>query len=894
MPESESITFDINTRYIDDYVKLIDSSLSGFNNSHIYGKLNTSENQLTLNADIPQFKYSNYSFNDVRMVAKGTSDNLSVSGATSSINVSDSLTIPLAIFSVQARNDTSKVKINTGTGQGVYQASLNADVLTFHNGVKMEFDPSSFVVNGKTWTIDESGELEFRTNTPITGQLVIRESNQEIRVGSVPSERSDGMDLAIELKKVNAGDFTPFFAPKNRLEGLISGNLLIEDPTNNLFISSDDLLIEGTRIDNDSIGNVKANITYNSKTDILKGSGATLDSAGSLAFDLDLYLGDDKEKQKTNLIAVRTNGFQVKVLERFLGNLFSNMSGYVTGNFDIRGQFDKLQVTGKGRLKDAGLKVNFTQCYYLIEDTDIELTSNLINLNGIILRDPVTGNPIYLMGDIQHTSFRDMFFNVRVSTRKPGTLDTRNNKPVQLLNTGYNDNKQFYGDVTGTGSFSLSGFQSDMFMQIDAIASTEDSSTVTIPSYQSRESGIADFLVERKYGREMDDTRYAQGESNITYNVDITVSPKVSVRVVLDELTGDEIKGRGTGSLNIYSGTNEKLAMRGRFDIEEGSYLFTFQSFFKKPFVLKKGSTNYIVWTGDPYDAQIHFEAQYEAKKVNFAPLVTGLNLDQSYSNTREDVFVDVMLTDKLFQPKFKFNLDFNPNSVFKTNFSVSSAIQQMEKNENEINRQVTYLIVFNSFAPPEAASQSPGFSSTFTELTYNTISSLSGLFFNEINKKLNSELSRILKSDNISVNFGGSVYNRNLLDQQSSGGFNINQSNFTVNVPISMFKDRFIVTLGSTLDVPLQSTIQQSVQFLPDVTAEWLINPSGSIRASFFYKQNLDYLTTSNTGAARNKRSGVSIAYRKDYDAKRRKNKKPAAPPPPIEKPEEQAAGSN
>jgi hypothetical protein len=152
------------------------------------------------------------------------------------------------------------------------------------------------------------------------------------------------------------------------------------------------------------------------------------------------------------------------------------------------------------------------------------------------------------------------------------------------------------------------------------------------------------------------------------------------------------------------------------------------------------------------------------------------------------------------------------------------------------------------------------------------------------------------LKTDNISINFSGSVYNRNLL-QQSNNTFNINQTDFNVNVPISMFKDRFVVTLGSTLDVPLQSTIQQNVQFLPDVTAEWLINQSGTIRASFFYRQNLDYLTTSTTGAARTKRSGASISYRKEFETLkeffgRRKKKEEAKNTKPVAdvlKPEEE-----
>lgn len=886
-PENQSLTFDIKTQNVDDYVKLIDSSLAGFNNSHIYGKLDTRGSELKLNADIPQFKYSKYNFDNVKLAASGNKDSLALYGIASNINVSDSLNIPLALFRINAHNDISDVQINTGSNQAINQADLHAKVFTYDNGVKIEFDASSFVVNGKTWVIENNGELEFRRNIPASGQLVLRENGQEVRVRTRPAEIGDWNDLVVDLKKVNMGDFAPFFLPKNRLEGLVSGSILIEDPANNPYITSNDITAEGVRMDNDSIGDIKASLVYDNKTKQLKAKGNSLDNPTSLAFDIDMNV-TDPQQQKNNLIALKTNNFQIKILERFLGNLFSDMQGYVTGNFDLRGAFNHLEVTGKGRLKDAGLKVNFTQCFYKIQDTDIELKPTEINLDGLVLTDPASGNPVYLRGGIQHTTFKDMFFDLTVSTRKPNTTNASNNKPVLLLNTNYNDNKQFYGRVKGTGSFSLLGPQSDMYMKIDAIASATDSSTVTIPSSKSRESGIADFLVERTYGREMIDSSFESSGSNITYDVDVTANPLVTVRVILDDLTGDEIKGKGSGTLNIRSGTNEKLSMRGRFDIEEGDYLFTFQSFFKKPFEIRKGTTNYISWSGDPYAAKIQFEAEYTAKNVSFSPLVNTLNFDPAFSRLREDVYVVANLTGDLFKPDFKFSLGFPPNSKAKNDFSVSSSIQQMEKNANEINRQVTYLIVFNSFAPPESGPTNVGLGSTISELGYNTITSISGLFFNEINRKLNSELSKILKTDNISINFSGSVYNRNLL-QQSNNTFNINQSDFNVNVPISMFKDRFVVTLGSTLDVPLQSTIQQNVQFLPDVTAEWLINQSGTIRASFFYRQNLDYLTTSTTGAARTKRSGASISYRKEFETLREffgrrkkkedaKNTKPAA----------------
>ncbi|HKO79278.1 MAG TPA: hypothetical protein VJU78_02745, partial [Chitinophagaceae bacterium] len=138
-PENQSLTFDITTQYVDDYIKLIDSSLAGFNNSHIYGNLDTRNNQLNLDAEIPQFKYGNYNFDNVELTAKGTRDSLALYGGASNINISDSLNVPLVLFRVNAHDDISKVQIYTGANQAINQADINAQVLTYNNGVRIEF-----------------------------------------------------------------------------------------------------------------------------------------------------------------------------------------------------------------------------------------------------------------------------------------------------------------------------------------------------------------------------------------------------------------------------------------------------------------------------------------------------------------------------------------------------------------------------------------------------------------------------------------------------------------------------------------------------------------------------------------------------------------------------------
>src|SRR6185369_15585615 len=117
-------------------------------------------------------------------------------------------------------------------------------------------------------------------------------------------------------------------------------------------------------------------------------------------------------------------------LERFLGTLFTDITGTITGDISVSGEFDNMIVSGKGQLKDAGLKVSFTQCYYKIRDTEVELKPTEIDLNGIVLTDPITNNPIYVDGTIRHQAFKNMFYDISISTRRPLTTSEFDNKPV--------------------------------------------------------------------------------------------------------------------------------------------------------------------------------------------------------------------------------------------------------------------------------------------------------------------------------------------------------------------------------------------------------------------------------------------------------------------------------
>jgi len=908
----QNFKFTLTTRQVDEFVQVLDKKLKGFNDSKIEGSLDLEQNQLQLTATVPEFTLNDqYNFTNTKIQANGTLSQLTLNGDIQNVAVNDSINLPNTTFSVLAQHDSSRIKISTTANQAVSKANLNANVITYSDGVKINFDTSSFVLNSKTWIIDKGGELSFRKNTSTSGEVVLHEGNQQIRLRTVPSDEGSWNDLLVDLANVNIGDISPYFISNTRLEGLLSGSGRIENPGSKMTATGD-FKTQFFRFNGDSIGELSiSKIMYdNQKDGNLRFTVTNPDPEHSIRANANIYLTGQHDD---NLISVDARNYQLKFLETFLTSLFSDMQGYATGKMDIKGELSALDFVGKLRLHDAGMKVKFTQVFYKLNDADIELTEHELNLGKLQLIDTITGGTATVKGSIYHDSWRNLTFD----------LDARvNGQPMTLLNTTASNNNSFYGHAVGTGSMILVGSENDLYMSVDAKSSETDSSHIVIPPTTTKATEFADFLVERTHGHAFRDSLGMASPNKMTFDVSLTADPHTTIEVILDELTGDVVKARGRGSLTIHSATGEPLTLNGNYDIQEGSYLFTFQSFFKRPFVLRKEGNNFIRWNGDPNKAIIHFDAQYTAEKVSFAPLASILN-DPKIQTLREDVYVIVTMSGELFKPDFNFKLEFPPSSIVTSDPILPYNIQQIENNPNELNKQVTYLIVFNSFAPvggvggsssATAATTSGGFGNAINELAYNTISSL---LFNELNKQFSSILSQIFKDEKLKVTLSGSVYNRNYYQSMTNfnSNFNINTANANLTLSRAIFNDRLIITAGSTLDIPLQTELNQKFQFLPDVTTEWLINQTGTIRATFFYRQNLDFLAPTSTSSAiatatptKTTRVGAGVAYRKEFDHigelfRRNKNKKkqstnnintPASSVSPSQQPQEPKGSNN
>jgi hypothetical protein len=394
-----------------------------------------------------------------------------------------------------------------------------------------------------------------------------------------------------------------------------------------------------------------------------------------------------------------------------------------------------------------------------------------------------------------------------------------------------------------------------------------DSSRITIvTSGTSKQTGEVDYIVWRQYGREMNVDSLKRSNTNLSMDFDLAATNLLKMTVVLDPVTGDSITAAGSGNLKILTGTNEALTMNGRVNIERGQYNFNFQDIFNKPFTVEPGS--YISWTGNPYDADININAKYVAEKVRMSTLfeensssgVSGANSD--VLREVSDVIVLCNLGGTLSSPTTNFEIQLPPNSPVKNNPSVDNKLKTINRDQNEVSKQSTYLIVFKSFAPQSAIVTSD----LNQELLNNTISGV-------INAILANSVQNFfykLFGSSMDVNFNYSRVATDLTGTQTGNTQSTSSQNIRENVSLQFIKslvnNRLIISFGSDFNFATANSsavASQNFLFLPDVNVEYKITPDGKFRTSFFYRSSYDALSSS----GKRDRTGGNISYRTEFD---------------------------
>ncbi|MEO8584286.1 MAG: translocation/assembly module TamB domain-containing protein, partial [Flavitalea sp.] len=860
---NENFSFVVTTKNVEEYINIIDSSLSGFNFSTLTGRINTKENLLDLNVEVPQFNYKNIAFYDVKLKATGLSDSLILESDIANVYITDSLNFPGTKIKLRSANDISDINIKTSANQTLNSANISAQVQTLPKGARIKFRESNFDVNGKTWTMDKDGELLLTEDLVSADRIRMYNGLQDIHINSVPSTYGSGKDIKVDLQKINLGDFTPYLVKSNRIEGLLSGNVTLSDPFGKMrvLVNAETELF---RLDDDSIGKLALKGSYYS---VLKEVDfGVVSNNQNYHFDVNgIYqLGDSTKKENIDILTNLKNT-KIDLLQQYLSDVFSDVGGTATGILRIKGPANNLNYIGSVLLQDGTLRVKYTNVLYKIPFANVELKEDRIDFGNFDFVDE-KGNKAHITKSLlYHHSFEDLSFDFAMNTSK-----------LMVLATNNNGVDPFYGKVIAKANMTFTGPLEAM--QMDIIGEPADSSSLYINTKSGKQSGGNQFIVWKVYGREMQSQRSFK-TSNLTVNLDVTANNYATMYVILDELTGDIIQAKGNGNLKITATTDGEFNITGRYNIDRGNYNFNFESLLRKPFKLREGVGNYIQWQGDPDRATIKIDAEYEAENVRFSDLGPQITeIAGSNARFRGKVLVVASLTDQLSAPTIKFQIELPQNSPLKNDAAAQTLFEYIQRDENELNKQVAFLVVFNSFGPVSTANQSTLANTAFEGIV---VGSISGVLSNTLSRHFSNVFQKVFNDKNILVNFNAQFYSgTNYIDNLRSSVFNIDRTNLNLSVVKTLFDERLTFTLGSAIDFGLtaaQVNATKNLPFLPDISAEWKITPDGKLALTFFYRDSYNYLTggpiasgtpTSSGGAGvRQNRTGASISYRRDYE---------------------------
>jgi hypothetical protein len=850
---NQEFSFDISTRAVDSYVHLLDKNLSGFNNASVTGMLHLSENRLDVDAIIPELGYKGKKISNVVLEGRGGSDSLKTTLVANEITLTDSMHLPLANLSIVSFNDTSLLSIKTSASKTINDAAISARLLTMKDGIELYFFPSSVIINDKKWELEKDGEIRIKNNSVDINEVRFVQGQQQIVIATEPSPSGESNDIVVTTEKLILDDFSGIFMPEPRLEGQVNGEFRIVDPFKNPVLEYD-ARINQFMLDGDSIGLMTLNGNFDVASNALKIQAQSTNVNNQLAIDGTIDF-DDSTSNRTRLM-LRSDKFNLAILNNYLGGIFSQISGSAnTTDLVLSGNTKHFLLTGTANISEASLTVGFTQCKYKLKNESIVFNEDEIDFGTIALTDTLN-NKGRLSGKLRHKFFsRFVFDDIKVETDR-----------MLVLNTNRLHNKQFYGKVIGEARMTINGDERNMQMDIFGEPSRADSSHVYIVSASSIETGEITYIDFVPLGREMDDNFINRDDLNVIVNMELRANPSCKVDVVLDETTADVIKGEGDGLLKIRVGNKEPLTINGKYTISKGEYTFNFQTILKKFFKVTSGST--LIWDGDPFAARIDIFAEYEAEKVDFT------SISPNYRQ-REDLNIVAHLTNTLLKPDIDFEFVLPPASPI-TDFVIIKKLQQFREDKNEMNKQLTSLLLFNQFLGTSQGVLTAG----------STINALSNTIGGVVSSAVSGFFNKLLKNvKNLTINFD--------VNSRVNGGDGTTDLQTSVarlqtaansNLIYTLLNGRLIISAGVNLDYNnpfTNATRNSNLLVTPDIMAEWILTKDGRVRVIGFNRTNFDLVAQRN-------RTGISLSYRKDADTVadifaifgNRKKKKAAASP--------------
>ncbi|MBR6446623.1 MAG: translocation/assembly module TamB domain-containing protein, partial [Prevotella sp.] len=323
--------------------------------------------------------------------------------------------------------------------------------------------------------------------------------------------------------------------------------------------------------------------------------------------------------------------------------------------------------------------------------------------------------------------------------------------------------------------------------------------------------------------------------TDIRLNFLINANPRATLKVIMDNNTGDYIALNGDGVLRATYYNKGSFDMFGNYNVDHGIYKLTIQNVIKKDFQFAQGGT--IVFGGDPYNAALNLQALYTVVGVPLSDLQLGNSFKSN--NIRVNCLMNITGTPN--QPRVDFALDMPTVGT-----DAKQMIFNLINSEQEMNQQVLYLLAVGRFYNQGTNNAAADGTAQQSQTSLAMQSLLSGT----ISQQLNNVLSSLVKNQN--WNFGANI---------STGDQGFYNAEYEGLLSGRLLNNRLLIN-G---EFGYRDNPNATTSFIGDFDLQYLLRPSGNLAIKVYNQTNDRYFTRNSLNT-----QGVGIIWRKDFNGLR------------------------
>ena len=808
---------------------------------HLKGFINDNEQRFDADIDLPDFTYDGNHFDEGHAYVTTRNDQLLAQGTINKV-YDDGRRLSLDINASAADNRLQTQLLWDTQKATPLQGVLNAETEFFVNdagqpAAHMRIHPSEVILDNTPWQLQPS-DIVYSKDRLNIDHFQLSNDRQHIIVSGLATNNPED-SIIVDLQDIDVAyilDLVNFHSVS--FAGLATGQAVVKDILHkpDAFARLD---VKNFRFEGGRMGILHALANYHSDEGQINIAAVADDEK---PYGQTLINGYISPKKNYIDLGIEAQDTRLEFVESFCSSFMGNIAARANGQCRVIGDLGAINLVGQ-MVADGDIDITTLNTRYTLRNDTINLIPNEIVFPSDTVYDRY-GHQAIINGALHHQNLSRLTFDIDV--------DAQN-----LLAYDFHDygNQVFYGTVFGTGHCTITGRRHSIVLDIEATPEKgsfieynaagpegiSNSEFITWPSTPSSSTQATNTLLSDA------DTNSSPSStsrplplrdlpSDIRLNFTINATPDFTLRVLMDEATGDKISLNGEGVLRANYFNKGSFDMFGNYLINYGTYTMTIQKVIKKEFVFQPESS--IIFSGDPFNATLDLKGQYVLPSVSLSDLQMG----NSFSRNGVRVNCLMNIGGTAGAPSVTFGLDMP---------TLSSDAQQMIRSvinsEEDMNQQVLYLLAVGRFLPQgNNNATEEGTQQSQTSLAMQSI--LSGT----LSQQINTVLSNVVKSSN--WNFGANI---------STGDEGWNNAEYEGLLRGRLLNNRLLINgeFGYRDNV----NTQDGSSFIGDFDVQYLLTPNGNIAVKVYNETNDRYFTRNSLTT-----QGIGLIMKKDFNTLR------------------------